>query len=102
MKELCSSRELFCFKTLDDADSLEIGIRDFLRSIYYVLESRRLDLSFEKLECPPCPVLIDEQKCRQGLENKTSKIYRFLYFIYRIFYVMSRRILPHHIVFINI
>uniref|UniRef100_A0A0R3RQZ3 Trafficking protein particle complex subunit 9 n=1 Tax=Elaeophora elaphi TaxID=1147741 RepID=A0A0R3RQZ3_9BILA len=76
MKELCSSRELFYFKTLDDADSLEIGIRDFLRSIYYVLESRRLDLSFEKMECPPCPALIDEQKYRQGLENKTSKIYR--------------------------
>uniref|UniRef100_A0A915Q411 Trafficking protein particle complex subunit 11 domain-containing protein n=1 Tax=Setaria digitata TaxID=48799 RepID=A0A915Q411_9BILA len=76
LKGLCSSRELFCFKTLDDADSLEIGIRDFLRSIYYVLESRRLDLSFEKLEFPPCPTLIDEQKYRQGLENKNSKIYR--------------------------
>ncbi|CAG9530714.1 unnamed protein product [Cercopithifilaria johnstoni] len=72
----CSSRELFCFKTLDDADSLEMGIRDFLRSIYYVLESRRLDLSFEKLEFPPCPALIDEQKYRHGLENKTSKTYR--------------------------
>ncbi|EFO24879.2 hypothetical protein LOAG_03607 [Loa loa] len=76
IKALWSSRELFCFKTLDDVDSLEIGIRDFLRSIYYVLESRRLDLSFEKLECPACPALIDEQKYRQGLENKTSKIYR--------------------------
>lgn len=76
IKALCSSRELFYFKSLDDADSLEIGIRDFLRSIYYVLESRRLDLSFEKLEFPPCLALIDEQKYRQGLENKTSKIYR--------------------------
>uniref|UniRef100_A0A8R1TQI6 Uncharacterized protein n=1 Tax=Onchocerca volvulus TaxID=6282 RepID=A0A8R1TQI6_ONCVO len=76
IKGLCSSRELFCFKTLDDADSLEIGIRDFLRSIYYVLESRRLDLSFEKLECPPYPMLTEEQKYRQGLENKNCKIYR--------------------------
>ncbi|VDO09956.1 unnamed protein product [Brugia timori] len=78
IKALCSSRELFYFKSLDDADSLEIGIRDFLRSIYYVLESRRLDLSFEKLEFPPCLALIDEQKYRQGLENKTSKIYRLV------------------------
>ncbi|VBB33958.1 unnamed protein product, partial [Acanthocheilonema viteae] len=76
IKGLWSSRELFSFKTLDDADSLEMGIRDFLRSIYYVLESRRLDLSFEKQECPSCPALIDEQKYRQGLENKASKIYR--------------------------
>ncbi|OZC10117.1 hypothetical protein X798_02707 [Onchocerca flexuosa] len=76
IKGLCSSRELFCFKTLDDADSLEIGIRDFLRSIYYVLESRRLDLSFEKLECPPYPMLTEEQKYRQGLENKNCKMYR--------------------------
>ncbi|VDN03575.1 unnamed protein product [Thelazia callipaeda] len=76
LEGFCSSRELFCFKTLDSADALEVGIRDFLRSIYYVLESRRLDLSFEKLECPSCPSLIDEQKYRQGLENKNSKIYR--------------------------
>lgn len=88
-----SSRELFCFKTLDDADALEMGIRDFLRSIYYVLESRRLDLSFEQLECPPCPTLIDEQKYRQGLENKASKIYRLKRLICTLFYIMLRYVL---------
>uniref|UniRef100_A0A183D3R6 PH domain-containing protein n=1 Tax=Gongylonema pulchrum TaxID=637853 RepID=A0A183D3R6_9BILA len=78
LEGLWSSRELFCFKNLDEADALEVGIRDFLRSIYYVLESRRLDLSFEKLDCPPCPVIPAEQKYRQGLENKNSKIYRLV------------------------
>lgn len=94
MKGLCSSRELFCFKTLDDADSLEIGIRDFLRSLYYVLESRRLDLSFEKLDCPSCPMLIEEQKYRQGLENKASKIYRLVHLICAVSYAMSRHVFP--------
>lgn len=80
LEGLWSSRELFCFKSLDEADTLEMGIRDFLRSTYYVLESRRLDLSFEKLESPPCPAIPDEQKYRQGLENRNSKIFRLSYY----------------------
>uniref|UniRef100_A0A9J2PDJ2 Trafficking protein particle complex subunit 11 domain-containing protein n=1 Tax=Ascaris lumbricoides TaxID=6252 RepID=A0A9J2PDJ2_ASCLU len=76
LSNLWSSRELFSFGCLEDADSLENGVREFLRSIFFVLESRRLDLSFEKLESPPYPFLPDEQKYRMGLENKTSKQYK--------------------------
>lgn len=73
-----SPRELFSFRCLDEADTLENAIRDFLRSIYYVLESRRLDLSFEKLENPPYLTLAVEQKYRMGVENKSSKIFKYV------------------------
>ncbi|KHN80564.1 Trafficking protein particle complex subunit 9 [Toxocara canis] len=76
LSDLWSSRELLSFGCLEEADSMENGIREFLRSIFFVLESRRLDLSFEKLETPPCPCLPDEQRYRMGLENKTSKQYK--------------------------
>lgn len=76
LDELWSSREIFAFGCLEDADSLESGVREFLRSIFFVLESRRLDLSLEKLDPAPCPSVPDEQKYRMGVENKTSKIYR--------------------------
>ncbi|VDN33455.1 unnamed protein product, partial [Cylicostephanus goldi] len=71
-----SSRETFLFHRLEESDELETGIREFMRAIYFVLESKRVDQSFEKLECPPCPVLPEEEKFRLGVENKTSKTYR--------------------------
>ncbi|VDM53436.1 unnamed protein product, partial [Angiostrongylus costaricensis] len=71
-----SSREVFIFHRLEESDELEMGIREFMRAIYFVLESKRLDLSFEKMECPPCPVLPEEEKFRIGVENKTSKTYK--------------------------
>uniref|UniRef100_A0A0K0DIU2 Trafficking protein particle complex subunit 11 n=1 Tax=Angiostrongylus cantonensis TaxID=6313 RepID=A0A0K0DIU2_ANGCA len=71
-----SSREVFIFHRLEESDELETGIREFMRAIYFVLESKRLDLSFEKMECPPCPVLPEEEKFRIGVENKTSKTYK--------------------------
>ncbi|KJH44881.1 hypothetical protein DICVIV_09073 [Dictyocaulus viviparus] len=71
-----SSREVFLFHRLEESDELETGIREFMRSIYFVLESKRLDQSFERVECPPCPFLPEEQKFRPGVENKTSKAYK--------------------------
>ncbi|KAL3103192.1 hypothetical protein niasHS_002378 [Heterodera schachtii] len=57
-------------------DHLESVLHELLRSIYFVLESRRLDTSFERVETPPCPLLPDEEKYRMGLENVKSKAYR--------------------------
>ncbi|KAJ1354945.1 Trafficking protein particle complex subunit 9 [Parelaphostrongylus tenuis] len=71
-----SSREVLIFHRLEESDELETGIREFMRAIYFVLESKRLDLSFEKMECPPCPVLPEEEKFRIGVENKSSKTYK--------------------------
>ncbi|VDL64513.1 unnamed protein product [Nippostrongylus brasiliensis] len=73
-----SQREIFHFNRLEESDELETGIREFMRAIYFVLESRRVDQSFEKLEDPPCPNLPEEEKFRVGLEEKEkkSKIYR--------------------------
>uniref|UniRef100_A0A7I4YAL2 N-acetyltransferase domain-containing protein n=1 Tax=Haemonchus contortus TaxID=6289 RepID=A0A7I4YAL2_HAECO len=71
-----SPREIFLFNRLEESDELETGIREFMRAIYFVLESKRVDQSFEKLECPPCPILPEEEKFRVGIENKTSKMYK--------------------------
>ncbi|KAK6014940.1 hypothetical protein OSTOST_19665, partial [Ostertagia ostertagi] len=71
-----SPREIFLFNRIEESDELETGIREFMRAIYFVLESKRVDQSFEKLECPPCPALPEEEKFRVGVENKTSKMYK--------------------------
>uniref|UniRef100_A0A914GWE5 Trafficking protein particle complex subunit 9 n=1 Tax=Globodera rostochiensis TaxID=31243 RepID=A0A914GWE5_GLORO len=57
-------------------DHLESILHELLRSIYFVLESRRLDTSFERMDNPSCPMLPDEEKYRMGLENVKSKAYR--------------------------
>ncbi|RCN24751.1 hypothetical protein ANCCAN_29546 [Ancylostoma caninum] len=44
-----SSRETFLFHRLEESDELEMGVREFMRAIYFVLESKRVDQSFEKL-----------------------------------------------------
>ena len=64
---------------MEESESLENTVREFFRSIFFVLESKRLDLSFEKLDPAPCPILPDEQKYRIGVENKGSKLYRFVF-----------------------
>ncbi|KAK0405748.1 hypothetical protein QR680_018175 [Steinernema hermaphroditum] len=75
--ETFTTRELLAFPTLEDtSDGLEVGIREFVRQIYFVLESRRLDLAFEKMDSPPCPVLQEEEKYRVGVENRHSKAYK--------------------------
>ncbi|EYC01315.1 hypothetical protein Y032_0108g36 [Ancylostoma ceylanicum] len=71
-----SSRETFLFHRIEESDELEMGVREFMRAIYFVLESKRVDQSFEKLECPPCPILPEEEKFRFGVENKASKTYK--------------------------
>ncbi|VDP08147.1 unnamed protein product [Heligmosomoides polygyrus] len=89
------SREIFLFNRLEESDELETGIREFMRAIYFILESRRVDQSFEKLASsfetrfektekmliflkgsPPCPILPEEEKYRVGLEDKDSKMYK--------------------------
>uniref|UniRef100_A0A1I8AA06 Trafficking protein particle complex subunit 9 n=1 Tax=Steinernema glaseri TaxID=37863 RepID=A0A1I8AA06_9BILA len=75
--ECFSERELLAFPTLEDSsDGLEVGIREFVRQIYFVLESRRLDLAFEKMDSPTCPLLPEEEKYRAGVENRHSKAYK--------------------------
>lgn len=81
MKEIQTSdkveaRELLTFPRLDDSDELELGVRELIRSIYFVLESRRYNKSFEKMEVPLCPILPEEEKYRVGTENTKSKIYK--------------------------
>uniref|UniRef100_A0A914WF28 Trafficking protein particle complex subunit 9 n=1 Tax=Plectus sambesii TaxID=2011161 RepID=A0A914WF28_9BILA len=53
-----------------------MGVRELVKSIYWVVEGKRLDLSFEKLDTPPCPLVPEEEKYRIGVENKASKNYR--------------------------
>lgn len=66
-------RELIPFENLDE---FEKEIRELIRSIYIVLESRRVNVSFEKMEQPPCPTIPEEEKTRVGTENRTSKTYK--------------------------
>ncbi|CAD5227966.1 unnamed protein product [Bursaphelenchus okinawaensis] len=77
IESLFPSSELHAHETLDQSSNLENQIRDFLRTIYYVLESRRLDVAFERAEIlPNYPSLQQEERYRAGLEDKTSKTYR--------------------------
>lgn len=99
---------MFSFPSLEESDDLETDIREFLRAIYFVLESKRVDVSFEKLvslflhfifctlfntfknnlhipavfkefqDSPYCPVLPEEERYRIGLENKSSKTYKYV------------------------
>lgn len=62
------------FPLLDDSNEFEMGVRELIRSIYFVLESRRLDLAFEKMDAPICPILPEEEKYGMGLDINKSKI----------------------------
>ncbi|CAJ0585995.1 unnamed protein product, partial [Mesorhabditis spiculigera] len=79
-EEQCStrftSRETLCYNAMEDTDTLEEEIREFLRNIYFVYEQKRMDVAFEKVEQPPCPILPEEEKLRVGTEQKTSKTYK--------------------------
>lgn len=69
-------RELLSFSSLEDSEEFENGVRELIRSIYFVLESRRIDTSFEKMEQPPCPTLPEEEKTRVGTENRQSRSFK--------------------------
>lgn len=73
--------EILAFPRLDDSNELELGVRELVRSIYFILESRRLNTSFEKMETPPCPLLPEEEKYRIGTDNTKSKTYKYCYII---------------------
>lgn len=75
--EIFDAREVLPYPSLEDSDEFENHVRELIRSIYFVLESRRMDLSYEKMEIPPCPTLQDEEKYRIGVENKQSKPYKW-------------------------
>uniref|UniRef100_A0A914EKI2 KIF-binding protein n=1 Tax=Acrobeloides nanus TaxID=290746 RepID=A0A914EKI2_9BILA len=74
--EIFEPREILSYSSLEDSEEFENDVRELIRSIYFVLESRRLDLSYEKMDVPPCPTLQEEEKYRIGVENKTSKLYK--------------------------
>ncbi|CAJ0960866.1 unnamed protein product, partial [Mesorhabditis belari] len=69
-------RMLFWAEAIDQTDGLEEAIREFVRNIYFVHEQKRMDVAFEKVDPPPCPLLPEEEKLRVGTENKTSKTFR--------------------------
>jgi hypothetical protein len=64
------------FENYEDPENFEAQISEFVRSIYFVLDSRRRDNSFESLEQPPCPILVDEERYLIGTKDKKSKVYR--------------------------
>uniref|UniRef100_A0A914Z9L1 Trafficking protein particle complex subunit 11 n=1 Tax=Panagrolaimus superbus TaxID=310955 RepID=A0A914Z9L1_9BILA len=70
------SREVLSFNSLEDSEEFENGVRELIRSIYFILESRRIDRSFEKMEDPPFPTLPEEEKTRIGTENRQSKSFK--------------------------
>uniref|UniRef100_A0A7E4UU45 Trafficking protein particle complex subunit 9 n=1 Tax=Panagrellus redivivus TaxID=6233 RepID=A0A7E4UU45_PANRE len=69
-------REVLSFGSLEESEELENGVRELLRSIYFILESRRIDTSFEKMDSPPCPMLPEEEKTRVGTENRASRNFK--------------------------
>ncbi|KAI6223447.1 hypothetical protein M3Y95_00891200 [Aphelenchoides besseyi] len=78
---LCSqffnTAELLSFEETDDSvDTLEANVCDLIRSIYFVLEARRVDVSYERADQPTCPLLGEEERYRIGTENRQTKIYR--------------------------
>uniref|UniRef100_A0A0N5AAZ6 Trafficking protein particle complex subunit 9 n=1 Tax=Syphacia muris TaxID=451379 RepID=A0A0N5AAZ6_9BILA len=74
--ELWGSRELLQFKSLEESEKLEDAMQEFFRSIFFVLESKHIDLSFEKLEVPFCPSLPGEPKYCFGNEARANKLYK--------------------------
>ncbi|KAF7632258.1 hypothetical protein Mgra_00008327 [Meloidogyne graminicola] len=72
-----NSTEILSFPRSDDIsllfDQLELCTRDLLRSIYVVLDSKRLDNSFEKMDSPPYILLQEEEKYLMGIDNVKSK-----------------------------
>uniref|UniRef100_A0A5S6Q560 Trafficking protein particle complex subunit 11 domain-containing protein n=1 Tax=Trichuris muris TaxID=70415 RepID=A0A5S6Q560_TRIMR len=53
---------LYCC-TLGGCDGLENGIKDFIKSLFWVLESRRLDTSYLKMDNAVYPKVPGEDKC---------------------------------------
>lgn len=76
MPDKVEACELLTFSRLDDSDELEIGVRELIRSIFNILESRSLNKNFETIEVPLCPILPEEEKYRVGTENTKSKTYK--------------------------
>ncbi|CAK5033283.1 unnamed protein product [Meloidogyne enterolobii] len=72
-----NSTEILSFPRSDDIsllyDQLEACTRDLLRSIYVVLDSKRLDTSFERMDSPPYILLQEEEKYLMGIDNVKSK-----------------------------
>lgn len=77
--------QLCFYNAIHETQLIESDIRDYLKSIYWVLERRRLDVSFEKMDIPPCPRLPNEDKYRIGVEKKATKSVTFLFLIVCIF-----------------
>lgn len=59
---------------------LEEEVRSLIQSIYWVVESKRVDRSYEKMasESLVCPCAPGEEKYRIGLDSKSSKCVRIL------------------------
>jgi hypothetical protein len=64
---------LFYDANVLDVARLERDIVDYVRSLFWVLEKCRCDVSFEKAVVPPSPMLAVEEKYRVGVEKKATK-----------------------------
>jgi len=84
-----NSTEILSFPRSDDIsllyDQLEACTRDLLRSIYVVLDSKRLDTSFERMDSPPYILLQEEEKYLMGIDNVKSKNHKFVFFFFNFF-----------------
>ena len=57
----------------EDKRKIEADIREYIAGLFFVLEKRRRDTSYEKSEGVEHPKLPIEQKYTVGLEKRASK-----------------------------
>ncbi|GMT03118.1 hypothetical protein PENTCL1PPCAC_25292, partial [Pristionchus entomophagus] len=79
-RRVFSARETLCYPALDESSELEHGIRELLRAVYTVMESRRVEGNMSAGKAVdgnvPCPLLPEEERTRVGVENRESKTYK--------------------------
>ncbi|KAF8384767.1 trpp-9 [Pristionchus pacificus] len=79
-KRVFSARETLAFTGMDESSELEHGIRELLRAVYTVMESRRVEGNMSAGKAVdgsmPCPLLPEEERTRVGVENRESKTYK--------------------------
>lgn len=60
---------LLKYANFDNFKKLDMDIKDYIKALFWVLESRRLDTSFESMDNPPCPMAPDEEKYFVGIDR---------------------------------
>ncbi|GMT33613.1 hypothetical protein PFISCL1PPCAC_24910 [Pristionchus fissidentatus] len=79
-RKVFSSRETLVFPALDESSELEHGVRELVRAVYTVIESRRVEGNMSAGKAGEgnvaCPLLPEEERFRIGVENRESKTYK--------------------------